>query len=144
MIVFSRHAKEKFKVLARHGLSISESEVKEAITEPDSVETGKKSRFIAQKAIDERHVLRVIYEKKENKIHSIPRGGGDMRISYDKEVDVLMVEFSEEKIEYAEEMDPMIVHFTSEGKPVLVEILDASEFMAEVERVLKERGQKRR
>ncbi|MCD6203400.1 MAG: DUF2283 domain-containing protein [Methanophagales archaeon] len=67
-----------------------------------------------------------------------------MRISYDKEVDVLMVEFSEEKIEYAEEMDPMIVHFTSEGKPVLVEILDASEFMAEVERVLKERGQKRR
>jgi uncharacterized protein YuzE len=64
-----------------------------------------------------------------------------MRISYDRDVDILMVEFSEEKIEYAEKMGPMIVHFTSEGKPVLVEILDASEFMAEVERVLKKKGQ---
>ncbi len=32
-----------------------------------------------------------------------------MRISYDREVDVLMVELSEGKIEYAEEMDPMIL-----------------------------------
>lgn len=53
-----------------------------------------------------------------------------MRISYNREVDILMVEHSEEKIEYAEEMDPTIVHFTCKGKrkPALIEILDANEF----------------
>lgn len=29
----------------------------------------------------------------------------------------------------------MIIHFTKEGKPVLVEILDASEFLAELTKV---------
>jgi hypothetical protein len=65
-IVFSRHAREKFRVLARHSLYISEDEVKEVIIDPDNVELGEKGRFIAQKAINERHVLRVIYVKKEN------------------------------------------------------------------------------
>ena len=39
---------------------------------------------------------------------------------------------SEEGIDYAEEVGPMIIHFTKEGKPVLVEILDASDFLAEI------------
>lgn len=64
----SRHAKEKFQVLARRRLYISEGAVKEVITESDSVGMGDKGRFIAQKAINERHALRVIYEKKENEI----------------------------------------------------------------------------
>jgi len=55
-----------------------------------------------------------------------------MRISYNREEDVLIIEVSEEGIDYAEEVGPMIVHFTKEGKPVLVEILDASDFLAEV------------
>ena len=55
-----------------------------------------------------------------------------MRISYNREEDVLIIEVSEEGIDYAEEVGPMIVHFTKEGKPVLVEILDASDFLAEI------------
>jgi hypothetical protein len=39
------------------------------------------------------------------------------------------------KIDYAEEMGPIIVHFTEDGKPVMLEILDASEFIAEISKI---------
>jgi len=55
-----------------------------------------------------------------------------MKISYDKEKDILLIESSEEPIDYAEEVGSIIAHFTKEGKPVLLEILDASEFLSEV------------
>lgn len=42
-----------------------------------------------------------------------------MKISYNREQDILMYEVSDEPIDYAEEVGP-----------VLMEILDASEFMA--------------
>jgi hypothetical protein len=53
-----------------------------------------------------------------------------MRISYSRNEDILIFEVSSEGIEYAEEMGPIIVHFSKKGKPVLLEILGASEFMA--------------
>jgi len=46
--------------------------------------------------------------------------------------DVLLIEFSNEEIDYAEEAGNMIIHFSKDGKPVLLEILDASEFLVEV------------
>ncbi|MEM2058398.1 MAG: DUF2283 domain-containing protein [Thermoproteota archaeon] len=55
-----------------------------------------------------------------------------MRIRYSRSEDVLLVELSDEKVDYAEEMGPIIVHFTEDGKPVILEILDASEFIAEL------------
>ncbi len=55
-----------------------------------------------------------------------------MRIKYNREDDVLIIEISDEKIDYAEEVDNMIIHFSKEGKPVLIEILDASEFLTEI------------
>ena len=55
-----------------------------------------------------------------------------MKIKYDRETDILMLELSDKKIDYAEEAGPMIIHFTEQGEPVLVEILDASEFLAEL------------
>jgi len=55
-----------------------------------------------------------------------------MKISYDKEKDILLIESSEDPIDYAEEVGSIIAHFTKEGKPVLLEILDASEFLSEV------------
>lgn len=42
---------------------------------------------------------------------------------------------SDEPIDYAEEVGNIIVHFTREGKPVLLEILDASEFLAETTKI---------
>jgi formyltetrahydrofolate synthetase len=53
-----------------------------------------------------------------------------MKISYDREQDIMLLELSAKPIKYAEKMGPVIVHFTKDEKPVLLEILDASEFIA--------------
>ncbi|CAD6493621.1 MAG: hypothetical protein FFODKBPE_00530 [Candidatus Argoarchaeum ethanivorans] len=54
-----------------------------------------------------------------------------MKISYNREDDILVYEVGEGKIDYAEEMGPIIVHFDKKGKPLLLEILDASEFITQ-------------
>ena len=58
-----------------------------------------------------------------------------MRVSYDRETDIMLVETSKGKIDFAEEVGPIIVHFTKDRKPVLLEILDASEFISNLSRV---------
>ena len=55
-----------------------------------------------------------------------------MKISYDREQDIMLLELSAKPIKYAEKMGPVIVHFTKNEKPVLLEILDASEFITSV------------
>ena len=55
-----------------------------------------------------------------------------MKINYNREQDILLLESSSEPIDYAEEMGPLIVHFSKEGKIVLLEILDASDFLSEI------------
>jgi hypothetical protein len=47
---------------------MSEEEVKKTIEEPDSLKEGRNNRMIAQRAIDEEHLLRVIYEKRRDDI----------------------------------------------------------------------------
>ncbi len=54
-----------------------------------------------------------------------------MKVKYSTKEDILMYEVSDEPIDYAEEMDSVIVHFTRSGRPVLLEILDASRFLAQ-------------
>jgi len=51
------------------------------------------------------------------------------RIRYSKDVDALLVELSQGTIDHAEESGQLIVHFTKEGEPVLLEILDARDFL---------------
>lgn len=60
-----------------------------------------------------------------------------MRVKYDAKEDILMYEIAKDPIDYAEEMDSIIVHFTEDGKPVLLEILDASKFLAKTIRAAK-------
>jgi len=55
-----------------------------------------------------------------------------MKIKYSKDEDILIIELSNEKIDYAAETGPIIIHFSSDKKPVLLEILEASEFLSEV------------
>ncbi|MEP9412416.1 MAG: DUF2283 domain-containing protein [Candidatus Brocadia sp.] len=50
------------------------------------------------------------------------------KIKYSKDVDILMVELSDKPIDYAEE-GQVIVHFSHDGEPVLIEVLDAKEFV---------------
>lgn len=58
------------------------------------------------------------------------------KFRYDKEDDVLMVWFSQEPVDYAEQEKNLIIHFSKENKPVLMEILDASEFLKETTKIL--------
>ena len=58
------------------------------------------------------------------------------KFRYDKEDDVLMVWFSQEPVDYAEQEKNLIINFSKENKPVLMEILDASEFLKETTKTL--------
>ncbi|MBM3945954.1 MAG: DUF2283 domain-containing protein [SAR202 cluster bacterium] len=51
------------------------------------------------------------------------------KIRYNKEADALMIELSREPIDHAEETGPFIIHFSRDGHPVLLEILDAKDFV---------------
>lgn len=56
-----------------------------------------------------------------------------MRLSYDREEDILMLEVTPEGvIDHAEQAGPFIAHLTASGRLVLLEILDASEFLSQV------------
>ncbi len=55
-----------------------------------------------------------------------------MNLRYDKDDDILTVDqgLPEDTIEHAEEAGPVIVHFTADGRAILMEILDASDFLS--------------
>ena len=61
-IRFTKHARQKFAVLARHNFVVTEAEVIDVVTTPDKIETDRYPP-IAQKAISERHVLRVVFRR---------------------------------------------------------------------------------
>jgi hypothetical protein len=52
-----------------------------------------------------------------------------MKIQYSEDANALLVELSGETIDHAEESGPFIVHFSALGEPVLLEILNAREFV---------------
>ncbi len=51
------------------------------------------------------------------------------KIRYSKDVDALLIEPSDKQTDYAEEEGQMIIHFSKEGEPVLLEIIDAKDFI---------------
>lgn len=52
-----------------------------------------------------------------------------MKLKYSKEDDVLMIELNKKPIDYAEQSGDLIVHFSPKREAVLLEILDASQFL---------------
>lgn len=58
------------------------------------------------------------------------------KISYEPEADVLMWEISNSSIDHAKEIGNFVVHFTKNNVPVLIEILEASKFMAKTKNVV--------
>lgn len=56
-----------------------------------------------------------------------------MKIRYDRYVDILMIDQGKQgdTIDYAEQLGSVIAHFTKEGKPILIEILDATKFLTD-------------
>ena len=54
-----------------------------------------------------------------------------MKIRYSRDDDVLMVEAAEGgAVDHAEQVGPFITHFDSEGRLLILEVLDASEFLS--------------
>jgi uncharacterized protein YuzE len=51
------------------------------------------------------------------------------KVRYSKDVDVLLVELSGEAVDHAEEAGQFVVHFSRQGKPVLLEIQGAKDFL---------------
>ena len=60
------------------------------------------------------------------------------KISYEPEANVLMWEITNKLIDYAKEIGDVVVHFTKNNMPVLIEILEASRFLAKVKNLVKE------
>jgi hypothetical protein len=51
------------------------------------------------------------------------------KVRYSKDVDTLLIEISNQTVEYAEESGQFIVHFNKQGEPVILEIMDAKNFL---------------
>ena len=59
-----------------------------------------------------------------------------MKAKYDREEDILMIEIMPEGIiDHAEHVDGIITHLTEDNRLVLLEILDASEFLSSLVKV---------
>jgi uncharacterized protein YuzE len=56
------------------------------------------------------------------------------KIHYSKDVDALLIELSNAPIAYAEDDGQLILHYAEDGKLLLIEILDVSQFMAKDQR----------
>lgn len=52
-----------------------------------------------------------------------------MNYKYSPDVDILLITLGDGKFDYAEENEGVIVHYNKEHVPVLLEILDAKQFV---------------
>ena len=71
MVIFTKHAEDKFEILARHKFFISREQVLETLAFPDGIDLSRSPLLIAQKGIDDKHALRVVYKKENNFIKVI-------------------------------------------------------------------------
>jgi len=63
MIGYTKHAKEKFKILKSQGFIIKRKLVEDAIKFPERVYDSQEPLLIAEKSIDETHILKVVFKK---------------------------------------------------------------------------------
>lgn len=61
-----------------------------------------------------------------------------MKVRYNKEDNILMLELLKKKIDHAIETETMIVHVSEDNEPVLLEIFNATKFFAEEAKILPE------
>lgn len=66
-IRFTFHARQKFNDLAELGFTVSEEQVIKTVESPEYVHTNEYPP-IAQRAIDDRHLLRVVFREEKDEI----------------------------------------------------------------------------
>ena len=55
-----------------------------------------------------------------------------MEYKYDSETDILIITLSDEKPDFAEQQENIITHYNGDGKPIEIEILDASKTASKI------------
>lgn len=65
-----------------------------------------------------------------------------MIFKYNQQDDVLMIELNKKSIDYAEQNGDMIVHFSPRGEAVLIEVLDASQWLKQMGKSIPKKIQK--
>ena len=83
-IEFSSHALLKIEILKAHGVDVSRELVENVVRTPDRMDVGYKERLIAQKGLDDTHVLRVVYEALPDRIYIVTLYPG-RRTRYEKD-----------------------------------------------------------
>lgn len=68
-IRFTRHAQQKLTDLARLGFTVIPDQVIEAVRNPEYVDTNQDPP-VAQRAISERHLIRVVFGEDENELRN--------------------------------------------------------------------------
>lgn len=63
MIIFTKHAKDKFGILKRHKFLVSEEQVLATVAMPDLIDYSRIPLLVAQRKIDKNLVLRVVYKQ---------------------------------------------------------------------------------
>lgn len=66
MIRFTKHAERKFAILIRHGFRITRDLVISTVENPELIDDRRPPLLIAQRRIDFRHVLRVVYREEDD------------------------------------------------------------------------------
>ena len=66
-IKFTKHASEKFELLRRYGFSVTETSVKDAISQPDRADR-RNNLILAVKPLDDEYGLRVVYRRTNDNI----------------------------------------------------------------------------
>jgi len=63
-----------------------------------------------------------------------------MEYKYDAETDILLIKLSKEKPDFGEQKENIIAHYNKQGKPIEIEILDASKTTIKImETILKKK-----
>ena len=57
--------------MRKHKIFIDGKFIENAVVNPDNIESGYKERLIAQKILDEEHVIRVVYEESKDNLRII-------------------------------------------------------------------------
>lgn len=63
-----------------------------------------------------------------------------MRYEYDRETDILTIVLRDEELDHGEQTENIITHYGPDGKPVEIELLDASETVLDLIRPMLARG----
>ena len=63
-IEFSEHAAQKLRILRGHRVKVTRKLVEDTVSKPDRVVQGAGGRQIAERGLDEDHVVRVVFIRK--------------------------------------------------------------------------------